>query len=118
MLRTFGQNHYLFVFKWGGRGADDGLGAGELIQVAFDPEEGTTEWLHAWVNHPGRSVAYQLTISDAASGQGRPANDWGIGELYEFTIEHLDVVSNCVLAGKFDRATQKFIIDQEFLDLP
>jgi hypothetical protein len=115
MFRTFGEKHYFFVFKWGGRSPADGIEIGELIQVSFDASEGNTEWLTTWVHNPGSGVSYELTISDAASGLGRNANDWALGDLYEFTIGHLEVMSNCVLAGKYLRSEQKFYIDPEYL---
>jgi hypothetical protein len=115
MSRTFGENHYFFVFKWGGRSAADGIATGELIQVSFNTSEGNSEWLTTWVHNPDSGVSYELTISDAASGLGRHANDWATGDLYEFTIAHLEVTSNCVLAGKYVRSEQKFYFDSEFL---
>lgn len=114
MSKSFGEKHYFFIFKWGGSSAAAGIEIGELIQVAFDTSEGNTEWLTTWVHNPGSGVSYKLTISDAASGLGRNANDWPIGDLFEFTIDHLEVTSNCILAGKYIRSEQKFYLGPEF----
>ena len=112
MLGSLGEKHYFFEFLAGCSPA--GIEVGELVQFSFDDNEGNTEWLRTWVYNPAKGVAFEMVVSDAASGQGRHANNWALGDLYEFTIDHLGVMSNCVLAGKYLRARKKFYIDPKY----
>jgi len=112
MWGSLGEIHYFFEFIAGCSQAS--IEVGELIQFSFDETEGNTEWLRTWVYNHDDGVAFEMVVSDAASGYGRNANDWAIGDLYEFTIKHLGVMSNCVLAGKYLRSEKKFHIDPKY----